>query len=55
MGKAGKGSTKSRAILGGTLETISIKPRKTDILVQLDSLAWAPCWQDARGSLTPAW
>jgi hypothetical protein len=41
--------------LSETLETISIKPRKTDILVQLVSLAWAPYWQDERGSLTPAW
>lgn len=37
------------------LETISIKPTKTDILVQLGSLAWAPYWKDETGNLTPAW
>lgn len=38
-----------------TLETIVVKPNKTDILVQLVSLAWMPHWQDAQGSTTPAW
>ncbi len=37
------------------LERVSIKPRKTDILVQLVSLAWAPYWRDETGNLTPAW
>jgi len=37
------------------LETISVKPKKTDILVQLVSLVWAPYWQDAQGNITPAW
>jgi hypothetical protein len=37
------------------LETVSIKPRKTDILVQLLALAWAPYWQDETGNLTAAW
>ncbi|HEX6036092.1 MAG TPA: hypothetical protein VFY83_16760, partial [Anaerolineales bacterium] len=37
------------------LETVSIKPKKSDILVQLVSLAWAPYWQDEQGILTPAW
>ncbi|GAB4465321.1 MAG: ATP-binding protein [Anaerolineales bacterium] len=37
------------------LETISIKPKKTDILVQLVTLAWAPYWQDDQGTLSPAW
>ncbi len=37
------------------LEAISVKPRKADIGVQLVALAWAPYWQDAQGSLTPAW
>jgi hypothetical protein len=36
-------------------QTISVKPNKTDILVQLVALAWAPHWQDASGSFTPAW
>jgi hypothetical protein len=37
------------------LETIIIKPRKTDILVQLVTLVWTPYWQDGEGRLTPAW
>ncbi|GAB4460441.1 MAG: ATP-binding protein [Anaerolineales bacterium] len=37
------------------LETISIKPKKTDILVQLVTLAWAPYWEDDQGNLSPAW
>ena len=37
------------------LETVSIRPKKSDILVQLVSLAWAPYWQDEQGNLTPAW
>jgi hypothetical protein len=37
------------------LETVSIKPKKTDIDVQLVSLVWAPYLPDARGQLTPAW
>jgi hypothetical protein len=37
------------------LETLSVKPKKTDILVQLATLAWAPYWQDEQGNLTPAW
>ena len=38
-----------------TLETISIKPKKTDIVVQLVSLVWAPHWQDEQGNITPGW
>jgi hypothetical protein len=38
-----------------SLETISIKPDKSDILVQLVSLVWVPYWQDSQGSNTPAW
>ncbi|NWG08456.1 MAG: DUF87 domain-containing protein [Chloroflexi bacterium] len=38
-----------------SLETISVKPKKTDITVQLVSLAWAPYWQDEQGNVTPAW
>jgi hypothetical protein len=37
------------------LETISIKPKKTDILVQLVTLAWTPYWQDEGDNLSPAW
>jgi hypothetical protein len=38
-----------------SLETISIKPDKSDILVQLVSLVWVPYWQDSQGSYIPAW
>ena len=37
------------------LETINIKPKKTNISVQLIALAWAPYWNDASGTPTPAW
>ncbi|HSO73503.1 MAG TPA: DUF87 domain-containing protein [Blastocatellia bacterium] len=37
------------------LETISIKPKKTNIQVQLVALAWAPFWLDESGSVTSAW
>lgn len=38
-----------------TFETVAIKPKKTDISVQLVALAWAPYWQDSQGQVTPAW
>lgn len=41
--------------LSENLEKLTVKPRKTDILVQLVSLVWAPYWQDSQGSLSPAW
>lgn len=37
------------------LETISIKPKKANIAVQLVALAWAPFWLDAQGVATAAW
>ncbi len=37
------------------LETVSIRPKKTDINLQLVALAWAPYWQDSEGTLKPAW
>ena len=37
------------------LETILIKPRKSDINIQLLAFTWAPYWQDSTGSITPAW
>jgi len=37
------------------LETISIKPTKTNIAVKLVTLAWTPYWRDQKGVLTPAW
>ena len=36
-------------------DTVTIKPKKTNIAVQLCALAWAPYWQDAQGTITPAW
>ncbi len=37
------------------LDTITIKPKKADIVVQLVAMAWAPFWQDETGSIKPAW
>jgi len=34
---------------------VTVKPRKTDISVQLVSLVWMPHWQDEGGNLTQAW
>jgi hypothetical protein len=49
-------------ILGGrsdpmteTLETVTVRPTKQNISVRLVALAWVPTWQDAQGTLTPAW
>jgi hypothetical protein len=41
--------------LNDSLETLSIKPKKTDIQVQLTTLAWVPYWKGEQGDLTPAW
>ena len=37
------------------LDTILIKPRKSDINIQLLAFTWAPYWQDSTGSISPAW
>ena len=37
------------------LETVSLKPTKTNIAVKLIALGWVPQWQDAGGRLTSAW
>jgi hypothetical protein len=37
------------------LETLTLKPKKADIAIQLVCLVWAPYWQDDAGGLTPAW
>ena len=37
------------------LETVAIKPKKTNISVQLLGLAWAPFWRDQSGEVTAAW
>jgi len=36
-------------------DTLTIKPKKTNIAVQLCTLVWAPYWKDEQGTLTPAW
>jgi hypothetical protein len=37
------------------LETVAIRPKKTDVRVRLCALAWMPYWRDPTGPLTPAW
>jgi hypothetical protein len=37
------------------LESIAIKPKKTNITVRLLALAWTPTWVDASGTATSAW
>jgi hypothetical protein len=37
------------------LQTISIKPKKTNINIRMFTLAWAPYAKDASGELKPAW
>jgi hypothetical protein len=37
------------------LETITMKPTKANINVQLLSLAWTPYWHDVQGQISPAW
>jgi glycerol kinase len=37
------------------LETVSVKPKKTNISVRLVALAWTPHWQDSTGGLTQAY
>ncbi len=37
-----------------TFEPVVIRPKKTDITVQLVALAWMPHWKDAQGALTVA-
>ena len=37
------------------LESISIRPTKSNIAVTLVALAWVPHWRDAKGALTAAW
>jgi len=37
------------------LETVALRPKKTDVRVRLCALAWLPYWRDSAGALTPAW
>lgn len=41
--------------LNEKLDTISIKPTKSNIAVKLVALAWTPHWRDRAGALAPAW
>jgi hypothetical protein len=36
------------------LETVEVRPRKTDISVRALGLGWIPSWRDERGGTTPA-
>ena len=37
------------------LETVSLKPKKSNITIKLVTLAWVPNWQNPQGQTTPAW
>jgi hypothetical protein len=37
------------------LETVTVRPRKSDISVRMVALAWVPFWKDAEGVATPTW
>jgi hypothetical protein len=37
------------------LQTLAVRPKKTDISVQLLALVWAPYWVDAQGVANQAW
>jgi len=37
------------------LESITLKPKKTNISIALLTLAWAPYWRESGGAQTPAW
>jgi hypothetical protein len=38
-----------------TFESVIVRPKKTDISVQLIALLWAPYWQDSLGNINRAW
>ena len=40
--------------LGG-LDSIAIRPTKSNIAVEILALAWAPFWNDQHGNKTPGW
>jgi len=41
--------------LNEKLETISVKPTKSNIAVKLVALVWTPHWRDEKGRLSSAW
>jgi hypothetical protein len=40
--------------LSEELQTLEVRPKKTDISVRVLSLGWAPYWRDERGGIIPA-
>ena len=38
-----------------SLETVTIRPKKSNITVDLFGLGWVPHWQDSEGEQVPAW
>jgi hypothetical protein len=38
-----------------TLTPVILRPKRTEVSVQLVALAWAPVWEDDRGGRTPAY
>ena len=36
-------------------DTLTVRPKKTNINTQICTLVWAPYWKDAQGTITPAW
>jgi Mg2+ and Co2+ transporter CorA len=38
-----------------SFETVTIRPKRTDIAVRLAALLWAPYWRDTVGHTTQAW
>jgi len=41
--------------LNEELDTIEIRPKKTNIEVQLTAFVWLPCWRSPSGDEQPAW
>ena len=37
------------------LETVTIRPKKSNITVELLGLGWVPHWEDSKGQRTPTW
>ena len=37
------------------LETVTLRPTRSNVTVRLVALGWVPGWRDARGAITPAW
>jgi hypothetical protein len=53
--KAETDSLESNDVQTEQLETISLKPKKSNISVKLLTLAWAPYWHDAEGQAVSGW